>query len=217
VLVLQPRRSLAEKMRFSLTRILGSVKMRTPQALRRDNRVALRQPQPSQTSTWRAKSPVRNHAGGALLPAIMARLFIATDMTERDLLEWAAPPRFNCWYARGCDHTIMNGTAPRFAGVELYFEDLESAREFYQAILGLQIVDEAPGRYAKLDGGPAFVCLERKGLEKYPSRDKAVLFFEIPNLEAVVSSIGSERIVHRSAGWAVLHDPEGHNILLIER
>ena len=34
-------------------------------------------------------------------------------------------------YIRGCDRTVMNGTAARFAGVELYFEDLDRAREFY--------------------------------------------------------------------------------------
>jgi len=103
----------------------------------------------------------------------------------------------------------------RFAGVEIYFEDLDRAREFYQSILGLKIAGEQRGHYAKLDCGEAFVCLERKGLETYPSRDKAVLFFEVPDLEAAVASIGPERFVHQEAGWAVLHDPEGHNVLLL--
>jgi len=138
-------------------------------------------------------------------------------MSDRALLEIRTRRGVStAGYIRRCDHTVMNGTAPRFAGVELYFEDLDRAREFYQAILGLQIADEERGRYTKLDCGPAFVCLERKGLETYPSRDKAVLFFEIADLEAAVASIGPERFVHRAAGWAVLHDPEGHNILLIE-
>lgn len=68
-----------------------------------------------------------------------------------------------------------------------------------------------------------FVCLERRGSESYPSRDKAVLFFEVSNLDETITAIGSERIVggarDREAGrrWAVLHDPESHNVLLIER
>lgn len=111
----------------------------------------------------------------------------------------------------------MKGTALRFAGVELYFEDLDRARELYTRVLGLDIADEDRGCYTKLEGGDAFVCLERKGSETYPSRDKAVLFFERPDLEAAAASIGPERFVRREAGWAVLHDPEGHNILLIQR
>ena len=160
----------------------------------------------------------------------LSRLALEADL---DVGELRAPPGANeqpraarirarrgvstAGYIRGCDHTVMNGTAARFTGVELYFEDLDRAREFYQAILGLQIADEERGRYTKLDCGPAFVCLERKGLETYPSRDKAVLFFEIADLEAAVASTGPQRFIHRAAGWAVLHDPEGHNILLIER
>jgi predicted enzyme related to lactoylglutathione lyase len=105
----------------------------------------------------------------------------------------------------------------RFGGVELYFEDLDRAREFYKAVLGLEIADEGRGHYTKLDCGGAFVCLERKGSETYPSRDKAVLFFEVDDLDAAIASIGAERFVHRQADWAVLHDPEGHNILLIKR
>jgi len=104
----------------------------------------------------------------------------------------------------------------RFAGVELYFDDVERASGFYRKILGLEADGEAPGHYTKFDGARGFVCLERKGSETYPSRDKAVLFFEVDDLAAAVASIGPERFVTVSSGWAVLHDPEGHNVLLIE-
>ena len=49
------------------------------------------------------------------------------------------------------------------------------------------------------------------------SDDKAVLFFEVADLEGTIDAIGRERFVHEAAGWAVLHDPEGHNVLLIQR
>jgi predicted enzyme related to lactoylglutathione lyase len=111
----------------------------------------------------------------------------------------------------------MNESLPRFAGVELYFEDLEGAREFYIKTLGLEFTDEEAGRYAKFDSGAGFVCLERKGSESYPSRDKAVLFFEVADLQGTMDKIGRDRFVHDGAGWAVLHDPEGHNVLLIQR
>jgi predicted enzyme related to lactoylglutathione lyase len=97
------------------------------------------------------------------------------------------------------------------------------ARAFYRDVLGLEIADEAPGHYAKFEGGESFLCVERKGSESYPSADKAVLFFEVTDLPAALRSLWPERIVQSSssesgrAGWAVIHDPEGHNILLLER
>jgi predicted enzyme related to lactoylglutathione lyase len=114
------------------------------------------------------------------------------------------------------DDDVMSELLPRFAGVELYFEDLDRAREFYTKILGLEVADEEGGRYAKFDSGAGFVCLERKGSESYPSRDKAVLFFEVADLEGTIDAIGRDHFVHHAAGWAVLHDPEGHNVLLIQ-
>jgi catechol 2,3-dioxygenase-like lactoylglutathione lyase family enzyme len=111
----------------------------------------------------------------------------------------------------------------RLAGIELYFENLDEARRFYSETLGLDVLDEEPGRYARLNTGPAFVCLERKGSEPYPSRDKAVIFLEVPNLQRAVNHIGRDKIVEMKAAgeglqppWAVLHDPEGHNIVIVE-
>lgn len=56
-----------------------------------------------------------------------------------------------------------------------------------------------------------------EGVESYPSKDKAVLFFEVADLGNTLAAIGKEKIVHSEANWAVLHDPEGHNILLLQR
>ncbi len=111
----------------------------------------------------------------------------------------------------------------RLVGVELYFDKLDVARRFYSEQLGLDIADETPGHYAKFQTPSAFVCLERKGAENYPSRDKAVLFLEVDDLGAAVSQVGDDKFVHierasgRTPGWAVLHDPEGHNVLLLQR
>ena len=110
----------------------------------------------------------------------------------------------------------MRDISPRFVGVELYFEDLERARKFYIETLGLHLSDEQPGHHAKFGADAAFVCLETRGSESYPSRDKAVLFFEVRDLEAAVTAIGPHRFVRAEPHWAVLHDPEGHNILLLE-
>lgn len=60
-----------------------------------------------------------------------------------------------------------------------------------------------------------FLCLERKGIESYPSKDKAVLFFNVPSIRSAIAAIGREKLVHSESTWAVLHDPEGHNILLV--
>lgn len=105
----------------------------------------------------------------------------------------------------------------RFVGVELYFDDLDRAKNFYVETLGLAISEEESGHHARFDGGAGFICLEKKGVENYPSKDKAVLFFEVQDLKRAVSAIGRENIVKAEATWAVLHDPEGHNVLLMQR
>lgn len=110
----------------------------------------------------------------------------------------------------------MKGIQARFVGVELYFDDLARAREFYVGTLGLEISDEQVGHHTKFDSGAGFVCLERKGSESYPSKDKAVLFFEVPDLEATIATIGEDRLVQSEPRWAVIHDPEGHNGLLLQ-
>jgi len=111
----------------------------------------------------------------------------------------------------------MTSIRAQFVGVEPYFDDLERAKAFYSATLGLEISEDEPGHHAKFNSDKGFLCLERKGAESYPSKDKAVLFFEVPNLEAAIRAIGKEKLVHSERSWAVLHDPEGHNVLLLER
>jgi predicted enzyme related to lactoylglutathione lyase len=110
----------------------------------------------------------------------------------------------------------------RLVGVELYFDDLPAAKQFYAETLGLPISDEQSGHHARFDAGPVFLCAEEKGLENYPSRDKAVIFLEVQDVAAAVEAIGRERILRFEAAgnghapWAVMHDPEGHNVLLLE-
>ena len=110
----------------------------------------------------------------------------------------------------------MGVTRARLVGVELYFDDLKEARSFYAGILGLQIAEEQEGHHAKFDGEKGFICLEKKGVVSYPSKDKAVLFFEVADLEAAIAAIGKDQLVKVEKSWAVLHDPEGHNVLLLE-
>jgi cytidine deaminase len=111
-------------------------------------------------------------------------------------------------------------SAPRLAGVELYFEDLERAKGFYREALGLPLVEEGAARFAKFAAGEGFLCCEKKGTEPYPSADRAVVFLEVPDLAAAVARLGERVVKHEAGGarpWAVLHDPEGHNVLLLER
>jgi predicted enzyme related to lactoylglutathione lyase len=105
-------------------------------------------------------------------------------------------------------------------GIELYFDDLVRATVFYADVLGLDLAEEQAGHHTRFATGAAFVCLENRGVEDYPSADKAVLFLEVPDLARALERIGSERVVRAELGshtpWAVLHDPEGHNILLLQ-
>lgn len=111
----------------------------------------------------------------------------------------------------------MERIQARFVGVEVYFENLERAKKFYTETLGLKVSDEQVGHHAKFDSDAGFVCLERKGSESYPSKDKAVLFFEVPDLGLAIAAIGQDRLVQSEGTWPVLHDPEGHKILLLQR
>jgi predicted enzyme related to lactoylglutathione lyase len=108
----------------------------------------------------------------------------------------------------------------RLAGVELYFADLPRAQAFYQQVLGLELAEMQDGHHAKFTTPAGFICLERRGVEDYPSADKAVLFLEVTNLAQAIEQIDADRVIKRgrrgSHAWAVLHDPEGHNIVLIE-
>src|SRR5436309_6164743 len=111
----------------------------------------------------------------------------------------------------------MAAIEARFVGVELYFENLERAKKFYVEALGLKVSDEQAGHHAKFDSGAGFVCLERKGAESYPSKDKAVLFFEVPDLKSAIAAMGQGRLVQLEGTWAVLHDPDGRNMLLLPK
>lgn len=113
----------------------------------------------------------------------------------------------------------MGDRLTRFVGVELYFEDLERAKKFtstHWACTGLHISDQQPGHHAQFGAHAGFVCLETKGSKSYPSRDRAVLFFGVHDLRAAVTAIRPHRFVRSEPHGAVLHDPEGHNILLLE-
>jgi predicted enzyme related to lactoylglutathione lyase len=111
---------------------------------------------------------------------------------------------------------------PRIAGFELYFDRLKEAKDFYRDVIGLELTEDDPAHHAKFDSGGRFLCLERKGVESYPSADKAVVFIEVGDLDAIVQKLG-DRILQsgsRAPGeaptWAVLHDPEGYNVVLMQ-
>jgi catechol 2,3-dioxygenase-like lactoylglutathione lyase family enzyme len=108
----------------------------------------------------------------------------------------------------------------RLAGVELYFDDLPRAKTFYRDVLGLDLVEDAAEHHAKFEVGGPFLCLEKRGVEAYPSADKVVVFFEVADVRQAVKDVGPSHVVRFDpdavSAWAVLHDPEGHNILLIQ-
>ena len=62
-----------------------------------------------------------------------------------------------------------------------------------------KLADHQPGHFAKFDSGTSFVTLEQKGSESYPSKDKAVLFFAVPDLEAAKDALGADRIIESLA------------------
>jgi catechol 2,3-dioxygenase-like lactoylglutathione lyase family enzyme len=114
----------------------------------------------------------------------------------------------------------MKNLQPRLVGVELYFDDLNKAQDFYANTLGLTLGDAAANHHARFDTPTGFVCLEKKGVENYPSANKAVLFIGVADLRRAGEALGTDHIVRyeptADRSSAVIHDPEGHNILLVE-
>lgn len=114
----------------------------------------------------------------------------------------------------------MPTSTARLAGVELYFDDLVTAKDFYAHTLGLRLDEDNPEHHAKLAIEDRFICLERKGVENYPSADKAVLFLEVPDVRVAVDRIGSAFVLRSEltavTRWAAVRDPEGHTIVLVE-
>src|SRR5262249_62337925 len=85
----------------------------------------------------------------------------------------------------------------RLVGVELYFADLPRAQAFYQEVLGLELAEMQDGHHAKFTTPPGFICLECRGVEDYPSADKAVLFLEVTNLAQAIERIGADPAIQR--------------------
>src|SRR4029450_2007279 len=114
----------------------------------------------------------------------------------------------------------MDTSTARLAGVELYFDDLDAAKDFYAHTLGLRLDEDNPEHHAKLAIGDRCICLERKGAQESPSADKAVLFFEVPDVRVAVERIGSPSVLRSELTavkpWAAVRDPEGHTIVLNE-
>ena len=114
----------------------------------------------------------------------------------------------------------MKDLNARLVGVEFYFANLKKAKEFYFKTLGLKLSEEQKSHHARFETDSGFICLEKKGVENYPSKDKAVVFIEISDLKAAMDRIGEGKVVKyeskSSAPWAVIHDPEGYNIVLLQ-
>lgn len=114
----------------------------------------------------------------------------------------------------------MTASTIRLAGVELYFDGLAAAKNFYTNALGLRCDEDNPDHHIKLSIGDRFICLERKGVENYPSADKAVLFLEVPDVRVAVERVGVACVLRSeltvAEPWAAVRDPEGHTIVLIQ-
>lgn len=112
----------------------------------------------------------------------------------------------------------MTTSTNRLAGVELYFDNLDAAKQFYTHALGLRLDEDRPEHHIKLGVGDRFICLERKGVENYPSADKAVLFIEVRDITMAIERIGPASVLRSDLTgvkpWVAIRDPEGHTIVL---
>jgi predicted enzyme related to lactoylglutathione lyase len=114
----------------------------------------------------------------------------------------------------------MNDLKANIIGVEFYYENLSKAKKFYSEVLGLNLTEAKDDHHAKFDTDGGFICLEKKGAENYPSKDKAVLFIEVSDIKTAIKKIGAKHVVKYdpkcNKPWAVIHDTEGYNIVLLQ-
>ena len=105
--------------------------------------------------------------------------------------------------------------------VTLYTPDVRRAADFY-SLLGLRLIVDSIPRYARFecpDGGSTFSLHET---EEAVAAGPAVLYFECPDLDAVVAELRSKGIDFDSApedrSWlwreAALRDPDGNRLIL---
>jgi hypothetical protein len=58
---------------------------------------------------------------------------------------------------------------------------------------------------------------ETQGAESYPSQDKAVLFFEVADLAALLDTIGKDKIVHCGRTGSTRRLGTNHNVLEVKK
>ena len=102
----------------------------------------------------------------------------------------------------------------RFIGVRTPFRRLRNSQavlQYYRSDTNFGGTDRAPRKIRS-----KFCLPETQGAESYPSQDKAVLFFEVADLAALLDAIGKDKNVHcgrtvlARPAWALIHDPQDY-------
>ena len=107
-------------------------------------------------------------------------------------------------------------------GVALYSEDLERARTFYRDLLGLPLLLEQE-HVLHFDAGSARLAIYRYPTEDEPRAPEGFLMFAVDDLAAAYEDLRSRGVeflgpptVRPYGRVAYLHDPEGHELGIIE-
>jgi predicted enzyme related to lactoylglutathione lyase len=107
-------------------------------------------------------------------------------------------------------------------GVVLYSQDLARAKDFYSGILGLPVLLEEP-QVIHFDGGSVRLAIHRYPIEGGREAPEGFVVFAVDDLAKAYEDLrqkGAEFLgppASRPYGRvAYLHDPEGHEIGLLE-
>jgi catechol 2,3-dioxygenase-like lactoylglutathione lyase family enzyme len=117
-------------------------------------------------------------------------------------------------------------TALEFNHAMIYTKNLERSLDFYQKILGFELIDAYPGAYARLRSPVGLTTIALHRIEPDQRVNAATggirLYFEVKGLDAFCRTLEKKNVqldqkpVQMPWGWrhAYLRDPDGHEISL---
>jgi predicted enzyme related to lactoylglutathione lyase len=112
----------------------------------------------------------------------------------------------------------------RYAFVMVATRNLASARKFWVEQLGFSITEQGPHRWFEIDAGGLRLRMDlQESNEILPTEPDPVIGLKVRSVEIALSSLAARGITEQAellsgemGRYAVIHDPDGRAIVLME-